>query len=162
MKLRYALRSWQENALDAWREHGRSGIVEIVTGGGKTVFAEACMLNALDAHPNLRVIIIVPTVPLVDQWYVSLQEELGVEADDIAAFSSGHHPKPARFNLLVINTARDLAPALSAEVRSMLVVDECHRAGSEKNVNALRGEYAATLGLSATPERPYDDALDES
>ncbi len=159
MKLRYALRTWQERAISAWREQGRRGIVEVVTGGGKTVFAEACMMNALEAHPNLRIVIVVPTLALVDQWYVSLQEELGVDADDIAVFASGRHPEPACFNLMVINTARRIAPTLAAQVRSMLVVDECHRAGSEKNAHALRGDYAATLGLSATPERQYDDAL---
>lgn len=162
MQLRYDLRSWQESALDAWRAEGRRGIVEVVTGGGKTVFAEACILSALDAHPSLRVVIVVPTIALVDQWYVSLQEELSVEPHDIAVFAGGRRPKFARLNLMVINTARDAAPALSKSGLSMLVVDECHRAGSAENVRALQGSYVATLGLSATPERPYDDALDEA
>jgi superfamily II DNA or RNA helicase len=40
-------------------------------------------------------------------------------------------------------------------------VDECHRAGSPTNALALRGQYAATLGLSATPERDYDDGFEQ-
>jgi superfamily II DNA or RNA helicase len=43
----------------------------------------------------------------------------------------------------------------------MLIVDECHRLGSPENAKALLGEYAATLGLSATPERQYDDGFTE-
>ena len=43
----------------------------------------------------------------------------------------------------------------------MLVVDECHRAGSPENARALLGEYDATLGLSATPEREGDEGFDE-
>jgi len=39
----------------------------------------------------------------------------------------------------------------------MLIVDECHRAASEANSLALLGDPVATLGLSATPEREYDD-----
>src|SRR5262249_34049268 len=40
-----------------------------------------------------------------------------------------------------------------------LIVDECHRAGSPANAAALDGTFAATLGLSATPERQYDEGF---
>jgi superfamily II DNA or RNA helicase len=43
----------------------------------------------------------------------------------------------------------------------LLIVDECHRAGSAINAKALRGEYRAALGLSATPVRDYDDGFAE-
>jgi superfamily II DNA or RNA helicase len=42
----------------------------------------------------------------------------------------------------------------------MLIADECHRMGSVENAKALRGRYVATLGLSATPEREYDDGFE--
>jgi superfamily II DNA or RNA helicase len=105
------------------------------------------------------VLIIVPGSALLDQWAVSLQEELGVSPDDIALFGSGKRPEPARFNIVVINTARELAADLSTKFPLFLIVDECHRAGSLENAKALRGTYIATLGLSATPERPYDEGL---
>ena len=38
---------------------------------------------------------------------------------------------------------------------------ECHRAGSPENAKALRGDHAAALGMSATPNRDYDDGLDD-
>ena len=41
----------------------------------------------------------------------------------------------------------------------MLVVDECHRAGSPENAKALAGSYRCTLGLSATPQRQYDSGM---
>jgi superfamily II DNA or RNA helicase len=41
----------------------------------------------------------------------------------------------------------------------MLVVDECHRAASPANSRALV-PCAASLGLSATPERQYDDGFE--
>jgi superfamily II DNA or RNA helicase len=41
----------------------------------------------------------------------------------------------------------------------MLIVDECHRVGSPENAKALIGTYAATLGLSATPVREYDEGF---
>lgn len=160
--LKYDLREWQKAAIHEWRAHQRRGIVEVVTGGGKTVFAEACLLDAVGEFAGLRTIIIVPTVALLDQWYVALQEELGVSPGDIAVFSGAKKPKPAAINLAVINTARKLAPKLSANGDWMLVVDECHRSGSPKNLEALRGNYRFSLGLSATPERQYDDALNQA
>ena len=46
-------------------------------------------------------------------------------------------------------------------LRRSLVVDECHRAASPENLKALEGNHAATLGMSATPARDYDDGLEE-
>jgi superfamily II DNA or RNA helicase len=43
----------------------------------------------------------------------------------------------------------------------MLVVDEVHRAASAENAKALDGDFIATLGLSATPERQFDDLFAE-
>ena len=41
-----------------------------------------------------------------------------------------------------------------------IIVDECHRSGSELNSTALQGPWCATLGISATPEREYDDGFE--
>ena len=102
-----------------------------------------------------------PTAALLDQWVVSLGEDLEVPANLIACYSSNEKPaKPAAFNVVVINTARNLSMALSLGAPSMLIVDECHRAGSPENAKALRGSYVATLGLSATPEREYDEGFE--
>jgi len=43
MKSGLKLRAWQEQALPKWIAEGHRGIVEVVTGGGKTVFALACI-----------------------------------------------------------------------------------------------------------------------
>ncbi len=42
-----------------------------------------------------------------------------------------------------------------------LIVDECHKAASEKFRKIFSISSTASLGLSATPERPYDDGLTE-
>ena len=61
---------------------------------------------------------------------------------------------------MVINTARTYASKLSEDYETMLIVDECHRAASQANALALKGNHRATLGLSATPEREYDDLFE--
>jgi superfamily II DNA or RNA helicase len=160
--LRVEPRTWQRRALAIWESNYRRGIVEVVTGAGKTVFAEMCMINVQQALPNVSFVIVVPTLALLDQWYVSLQEELGVRPNDIGTYSGEGKPKtPRRINLMTLNTARDFAPRVVAGKPVCLIVDECHRIGSPMNALALQGEHLATLGMSATPEREYDQAFDQ-
>jgi superfamily II DNA or RNA helicase len=153
-------RKWQADALAAW-EVAQRGVVSVVTGAGKTLFAQMCILSAQRKCADLRVVIVAPTVALVDQWYVSMREDLGVAADEIALFS-GQHTRAAfaRVNLMVINTARELGFQAASDAPCLLVVDECHRAGSPVNSQSLDGKYIAMLGLSATPVREYDTGFE--
>ena len=153
-------RKWQEEALSIWRQNYR-GIVRVVTGGGKTAFAEMCMVAFRERFPDGRFVILVPTTALLDQWYVSLREDLAVPEQHISCFSGEEKSgSPNIVNLIVLNTARQMAPTL-AQSRSCLIVDECHRAGSPVNAHALQGAYDGALGLSATPERDYDAGFEE-
>jgi superfamily II DNA or RNA helicase len=153
-------RAWQVEALAKWRASGNRGIVRVVTGGGKTLFALQCALEALAENPELRIGIIVPSVALLDQWYVELQDEIGATSEEIYVAGGGGTPtSSSRFYLAVINTARTQGLGLPANTPAMLIVDECHRAGAEQSQRALEGSFVATLGLSATPEREYDEAL---
>ncbi len=154
-------RAWQIAALDLWRAK-RRGIVEVVTGGGKTVFAFQAMKTLRDEIPDLRTLIIVPSLALADQWVVSLQEELSVPAGDIGVLGGGEKPgEDQSIVVAVVNSARGKSVALSESGPTFLIVDECHRVGSEKNATALEGTFVATLGLSATPEREYDEGYSD-
>ncbi len=160
--LRFEPRQWQRQALSAWIAAGNRGIVEVATGGGKTLFAELCISTVAHDKPDARFVIVVPTEALLDQWYVSLREDLGAEDDDIALWSGASGTtEPRRINVMVINTARWAAQSVAAGHSTMLIVDECHRAGSPTNATALQGTHFATLGMSATPEREYDPGFEE-
>lgn len=153
-------RMWQADALHAWAVSLR-GIASVVTGGGKTTFAQMCMQVFRERYPAGRFVIIVPTLALLDQWYVSLREDLLIPEDSIATFSGEGRPDNfSTVNLMVVNTARTYAPKASETAEAMLIVDECHRVASQSNSLALSGKYVATLGISATPEREYDDLFD--
>ena len=153
-------RKWQLCALTRWVEGGHRGIVSVVTGGGKTSFAHLCIREFTSKQPTARIIILVPTLALLDQWYVSLQEDLHVSDQDITCFSGQEKNRnPSHINLVVLNTARTIAVSIAAYPVTFLIVDECHRAGSMENAKSLQGRHAATLGLSATPIREYDDGF---
>ncbi len=157
--LRVKPRDWQLEAFAKWRTQNK-GVVSVVTGGGKTIFAFLCMEAFNQDYPHGRHVIIVPTITLLDQWYVSLQEDFGVAENEIACFSSQEKAdKPAKINLLVINTGRTAVKDLLLDAPTLLIVDECHRAGSPENAKALSGSFKASLGLSATPEREYDEGF---
>lgn len=161
-RLKFEPRAWQREAFDRWATD-QQGIVSVVTGGGKTVFAELCLLSFFKETPNGQALIIVPTAALMDQWQASLQEELGVDANQISMLGGGERPKrDAPLTIAIVNSARRLGGVWGREdAPKLLVVDECHRLGSPENAKALKGNYAATLGLSATPERQYDEGFDE-
>ena len=160
-KLKYPPREWQRAAFEIWKRNS-SGVVSVVTGGGKTVFAQLCIMDFISKNPSGKVFIVVPTTTLLDQWISSLIDELNVSADEISQFSGEKSSKTtSTINVLVINTARTKIEKLSGDAPSLLVVDECHRAGSPINAKSIKGKFSATLGLSATPEREGDNGFYE-
>jgi len=158
-ELKLQPRDWQSVALERWLPD-RRGVVQVVTGGGKTVFAQLCLLEFFKEEMPGQALIIVPTVSLLDQWCIALQDELNVRPDQIGLLSGQERPKGDEpIIIAVINTARKFTATFAKERRVFLIVDECHRAGSPSNAKALEGNFAAALGLSATPEREYDEGF---
>lgn len=154
------MRRWQQAALEMWQRHSYRGIVQVVTGGGKTVFAMHCIRAAFEAGAANTAVIIVPTVALLDQWFVGLQEDLGLSNDEIGLWSGGRRPSgAARVHVMVINTARSVIGDVADPKHVLLIVDECHRVSSPVNARALDYPFAATLGMSATPGDEHDDRL---
>ena len=160
--LRHKAWHWQEQAVERWEAEGDRGVVAVVTGGGKTYFALLAYQRLVARRPDARLVVVVPTIALLDQWAVTLVADLKVQPEDLALIS-GENPRGQlrRISVIVINTARRRAESLSSDDPVMLVVDECHRAGSPENAHALRIPAVATLGLSATPKRQWDDGFED-
>lgn len=157
------LRAWQVRALALWKENNGKGIVQVATGGGKTIFAQACIQDSLSLDPNLRVVIVVPTVSLADQWIVCLMQEYGFSESQVTRdLSEILKGGSCIVCVSIIDTFRRKVSLLGDKAeRIFLIVDECHRAGSERNSAIFSAKYKKTLGLSATPERQYDNALED-
>jgi superfamily II DNA or RNA helicase len=151
-------RKWQLEAFGAFKENGCRGIVEVATGGGKTIFALMCFASLLKEGAIKKMVVVVPTIALADQWLVNFEIDLGLDPQDTALLTSSSSENDLRTaNVIVINSARNISLPDEFKQDLFFVVDECHRAGSEKNALALNGVWGATLGLSATPDRQYDD-----
>jgi len=159
--LEKGLRDWQIKALKRWEDSHYRGLVEVVTGGGKTRFALAATSRWLKLNPSgSAVVIIVPTTALQDQWFVNLTNDLGLPASDICIWPE-RKDASKRFHVMVVNTARNRMEEISrAHTNVLLIADECHRYASEENAKALRVPTAASLGLTATADREFDDGLE--
>ncbi|MFM8858106.1 MAG: DEAD/DEAH box helicase, partial [Actinomycetota bacterium] len=159
------LRSWQVEALQAWEGNGRRGIVAAATGTGKTRLALEALKQVL--AQNARTAIVVPTRVLQDQWLRELRNSRVVPPRRIGTIG-GINPDPNPDHLVivaVIDSARTGVRSLVKHwnglgVPTMLVVDECHWAGSQHNKGVFEGDALWRLGLSATPERG-DDGFDD-
>ena len=148
------LRDWQENAFPLWWEKKR-GIIKVVTGGGKTVFAIHCLTKYLEENQSNSILIVVPSIALLDQWYESLS--LSFSSKEIALNGGGEQIEDvAKICISTIDSLKNLIDKVDPE-NTLLIVDECHKIGTEKRGEMLTNNWHATLGLSATPERDYDD-----
>ena len=148
------LRQWQEKAFPLWWAKKR-GIVKVVTGGGKTVFAIHCLTKYLEEQKGNSIFIIVPSIALLDQWYEGLQKTFGDK--DISLNGGGEHLETiSKITISTIDSVKNIIHKFNAP-NTLLIVDECHKIGTEKRGEILTGNWHATLGLSATPERDYDD-----
>lgn len=170
-ELSVELYRWQKEAKRAWWENNGRGIVKVVTGAGKTIFALSLISDLYYStaykEGNLKTIIIVPTSALLDQWLVGLLDKLNIPREKIAVFYSKEKESldGKIFILYIINSAREYiakhAQTHFKETDTFLIADECHRYGSKKNSRIFQVNYSYTLGLSATPERFGDLGFEE-
>lgn len=151
---RLEARSWQIEALAAWTGQGNRGIVSVVTGGGKTVFALSC----IDRLKPDSTLIVVPTTALLEQWWEEATSYFDLDLDEVNIIAGRGRVKAGTINIAVLNTAAKLVERPS-RAKPFLIVDECHKAASDHFRSVLSLPTSATLGLSATPERQYDEGL---
>lgn len=169
--------AWQKDCLKTWIKNDCRGIVQAVTGAGKTHLALDC-IQYLEQDPQhtLRVKIVVPGSALLRQWKNALAARLpdGAASQEIGVFGGGRKDDFCRkYMIYVINSARyHLARQILEELKKgytvLMVADECHHYASGENqkifeflpfVEGQPGAYCS-LGLSATPQVPgYDDVL---
>lgn len=150
---------WQFEALVSWLRCGRRGIVEAVTGSGKTNVALAAAADA--NRRGLFVLVVVPSRVLMNQWALRLTDALpgcrigrlgdnfsdGVDGCDVLVTT--RHSASAR---------RPLPPT---EAGGLIIADECHGFGGETLRQSLIHEYQERLGLTATLERS-DQAVEKT
>jgi len=109
----------------------------------------------LEKDPTKKILIIVPSIALLDQWYESLSQSFS--DNDIGLNGGGEQTSSStKICISTIDSLKNIINDINIK-ETFLIVDECHKIGTEKRGDMLAGKWHATLGLSATPERDYDD-----
>jgi RNA polymerase primary sigma factor len=145
-----SLYPWQREALAAWRANNRRGIVEAVTGAGKTRLGLAAAAESLNLGE--RVAIIVPRIELERQWLDNLRAAL--PRASLGRMGGGGRDSLATCQVLVaVGASAGRYDLGLGQATGLLIADECHRYGAEQNQLALEETFRARLGLSATYRR---------
>lgn len=162
----------QDKAVECFMEK-EHGILAMATGTGKTITAIKIMNRLFEEGKIKRVIITMYGNDLLDQWAIQMRE---VYKNKQIHYHYGSHKRMNDFimhpdealllvsreanNLTKLLTLLDKAPGNYKE-DTLFIFDEVHGAGSSSFVDNLSGKispYKYRLGLSATPEREYDEA----
>lgn len=163
------LYAWQEDCIERWFKGGGRGTVKVVTGAGKTILALAIAERLQNQRvPELRVVVVVPTIVLMQQWYDELIAHGNLPHTAIGRLGGGFKDDFSggrRVLIAVLASAYKLLPGIVQRERIgkrlLLVADECHRHGAKEMSHVFQTEREFSLGLSATPERDDDEPGEE-
>ena len=141
------LRPYQQEALEAWLDAGRRGVIELPTGAGKTYIA----LKAME-RLNVSTLVVVPTLDLVDQWRRQLKFYFHVEAGMVGGGKAVVKP----LTVSTYNSAYLRGEQLGNRFL-FIVFDEVHHLPAPSYMQIAEMYIAPNrLGLTATYEREDD------
>lgn len=150
------LREWQKRALWHWADNGHTGVVEAITGTGKSLVGIAAIRDTL--AKGGCALILVPSAPLLEQWHKSLTTSL--PRARIGKLTGDTHDGFETHNVLVATVQTAYKQIPKPKSLGLLVADEVHRYGSAEYSKALDERFERRLGLSGTYERQQDDGVE--
>lgn len=152
-----SLRRWQQEALRLWGASDHRGVVEAVTGTGKSLLAIAAIHQTVVTSGG-KALLLVPTKALLDQWFRLVVQTL--PSVRVGTLTSGSADTFRSSDVLIstVQTAWKSPPVPTS--LGLLVADEVHRYGSERYSRALHQSYQRRLGLTGTFEHQLDDGVD--
>ncbi|WP_419917487.1 DEAD/DEAH box helicase [Candidatus Poriferisocius sp.] len=149
----YAYQQQLRDDLDrAWARGCRHPLVQLPTGGGKTVFSADVIRATVKA--NRRVGVLMHRNELVDQWARALSSA-GIGRRDIGALVAGRvvlSALPA--HLISVQTLARRLDDPGIDEPDLLITDEAHHSAARQYQQIYRMWPNATrMGLTATPAR---------
>lgn len=168
----------QKRAVNKWKNNGKKLLFEMATGTGKTRTAIGCILEHMKEDSKTVYIVSTPQNTLCRQWQDDIKK-LGIVFDinKIIDGSNSSWKKDFEMTLLNINlgiynnailfTSHDLTcksyfidiiKRSKGNVEIMFICDEVHAMGAENFQKGLIEDYEYRIGLSATPDRMFDES----
>jgi superfamily II DNA or RNA helicase len=166
-------RKYQATAYSNWKTNNFKGIFAMATGTGKTITSLNCVLQEYRFHDSYRVMILVPTVALLSQWYNEVQkfkfkniftsfDTNWLQNFDNILFNSKEFGINENYVFITTYATfnKNRFQALLNKYSwtdTILIADEVHNFGSSSLIRKLPSKIEKRIGLSATPNRIYDD-----
>lgn len=165
-------REYQIEAYKNWKNKGHSGIFGMATGTGKTKTSLNCALNEYLLTGNYFILILVPSISLLNQWEIEVQEfnfqniiKIGGGNNWEKEFSNyvSNFKVGIKKNIVLISTyASYCIPRFQKYFKKiendfLLIADEAHNMGASNIKSTMKNAtFQKKIGLSATPKRIYD------
>ena len=174
-------RSYQKEAFNKWKV-SQKGLFAMATGTGKTLTSLNCLLQIYNKFKYYQALILVPTITLVEQWedeckrfnfshiikVSSKNNGWRSEIDDIKLKESLAQSDDLPPSFIIIATYASFSRESSfkqlmslskkTQRQMLLIADEAHNIGAPNVISKLdRMRILRRIGLSATPERQFDD-----
>ena len=169
IKQKPALYDFQKEAVNAWLQKGRTGIIAMATGTGKTYVGCACIDEVINKEKKVGVVIVAPQEPIVNQWIGHDLLDFQLFGETVFGTSKRQldrlmnkilDVKNGRESYFIIGTSYDTfckeeftRIISSCDFPLLLIADEVHAVGTAIRENGLLSDYTYRLGLSATPRR---------
>lgn len=167
-------REYQKKAFENWKNNEKKGLFNMATGTGKTITSLNCLLDMYVQCNYYKAIILVPTIPLVEQWEKECHKfnftkvyKVSSKTDwksEISRLERAEILYPERNSFVIIATYASFVRKAIFErlsvfsTETILIADEAHNMGSKTCLKLLDNfPYKYRIGLSATPERQYDE-----
>lgn len=168
----------QAKAVELWKKNNYRLLMEMATGTGKTRTAIGCFMQLKNKIEKLVVIVATPQNTLSRQWKNDIEDELGISFEKSIIADGSNYKWKTDLEKLLLDVSNGIyddailytthASASSNDfmriinkygemVNLLFICDEVHGIGSEKQKEALLDIYKYRIGLSATPERMFDD-----
>jgi len=171
-------REYQKKAFENWKNNKQKGLFAMATGTGKTITSLNCLLEIYNKLGYYKAIILVPTITLVEQWEIECRKFNFSTIIKVCSKYNNWKSDVAHLRLLEMTNSDNklsyiIISTYASFVRSdafmelnqfpknklLLIADEAHNMGGSLMANRLKDiKYLRRIGLSATPERQFDDA----
>lgn len=167
---------YQKQAYEKWVKNNYKGLFAMATGTGKTITALNCILEEYRKNGFYRFIVVVPTNPLAHQWQEEASEKFNYknvvnscidrdwDKQLKRLFSSVKVGNNTNFGFITTyaqlqrSKLKSLFHQFEKEFKEItFIADEAHTLGSPGGLKNLPTFFERRIGLSATPERKYDD-----
>ena len=148
------LDKFQQSALAAWSESGNRGIIRAEIG------ARQLALRCVSLCNGVTPLVVVRSQAVLDHWWEACCHHFNLRLEEANIVGTDALIRSGTVNLAVFKTASIIARTAFCP-RLFLIVDECHKAASDKFRDLFLLKREASLGLSATPERQYDDGFNQ-